>query len=73
MLNGVIRGYLINYYATDNIDVVLNVTAPGDVLALEFSGLEIFTSYSLFIQALTVELGETSNIVNITTDEDGEI
>ena len=51
----------------------MNQTLNGnDVTEITLSSLAIFTSYSIFVQARTVELGEMSNTFDVTTDEDSE-
>ena len=44
----------------------------GDATMAELPSLMIFTSYNISIQAETVEPGESSETVVVTTDEDCE-
>ena len=72
--NGIIRQYIITYYitsdgpsASDSMMIVM-----GDATMAEVTGLMIFTNYSISIVAETVDLGDPSETVTVTTDEDCE-
>ena len=73
MPNGVIRRYIVNYYRSrlgifDSRQI--DVTTGTRVV---LSGLDIFTSYSIFVQAFTNVLGRAdSNPVTQRTNEDGQ-
>lgn len=73
--NGNIRGYLINYTLAANIGnpfALMSLNVSGKVTHIELSGLNIFTTYSISIQAWTIKFGDPSNTVNVTTSEDGK-
>lgn len=44
----------------------------GDATMTELTGLMIFTNYSISVQAETVEPGDPSETITVTTDEDCE-
>ena len=75
MPNGNIRQYHITYYRTASADpsqdMLQNMT-DGKTTTTELTGLMIFTTYNISIQAMTVELGDPSETVTVTTDEDCE-
>ena len=47
-------------------------TVIGDATMAELTGLMIFTNYSVSVQAETTELGDPSETITVTTDEDCE-
>ena len=72
--NGIIRRYIITYYITrdgsstsDSVMIIM-----GDATMADVTGLMIFTNYSISVVAETVELGDPSETVTVTTDEDCE-
>ena len=70
--NGIIRHYNVTYYRTDvGISDAQQVTVTSDTTT-ELSDLEIFTSYSIFVEAVTVAVGAASNTVTVRTSEDGK-
>lgn len=70
MPNGIIRGYMITYDRFDEEMLQLNVsTVPTTALLTD---LDIFTNYTIFVQAFTIVLGERSNLVTVQTNEDGK-
>ena len=74
MPNGNIRYYLVSYYRTElgSTDTqILNTSSPDTDAQL--SDLEIFTPYTVFVQAFTVALGERSDLATVVTDEDGKL
>ena len=50
----------------------VTVTTGGDVTELEITGLTPFTSYTLYVEGVTVEIGDKSPNVMVVTLEDGE-
>ena len=48
------------------------VTTGGDVTELNINGLRPFTSYTLYVEGVTVEIGDKSADVIVMTLEDGE-
>ena len=50
----------------------VTVTIGGDVTELNITGLRPFTSYTLYVEGVTVEIGDMSAFVVVVTLEDGE-
>ena len=74
MPNGLIRRYIITYYRTDSgltDSQEVNITS-NDTTTAVLSGLDIFTNYTIFVEAVTVATGDMSERVTVMTDEDGE-
>ena len=70
MPNGVIRRYQVTYTRNDVMDATPE-TVDETSTAVQLTGLEKFTNYTIFVQGFTVELGEQSDSVTARTDEDG--
>ena len=70
--NGIIRSYRVQYNEIDtrddNFDTTDNMTT-----SLIIGMLEKFTTYEVQVFATTVEEGNGSEIVTVTTDEDSEL
>ena len=47
------------------------MTVSGNESSVLIGGLSPFTNYSLFVQAETVALGDRSDVLVVSTDEDG--
>ena len=74
MPNGIIRLYNIevNKIGDDaGSSLVVSVTATETSVVIGM--LEIFTSYEVQVFAVTISEGESSDVVVVTTDEDGEL
>ena len=72
MPNGVIRRYIVTYYRTEigvSDTQQVNVTSGTTT---ELLGLDIFTSYTIFVEAFTVAIGAMSDSVTEVTNEDGQ-
>ena len=68
MPNGMIRGYTVTYSEIGMSDMTQrNVTS--DTTTTELSGLEIYQEYAIFVQAITIVIGERSNSVTVRTSE----
>ena len=72
--NGIIRQYIITYYITSEGPSASDsmAVAMSDATMAEVIGLMIFTNYSISVMAETVEPGDPSETVTVTTDEDRE-
>lgn len=72
--NGVIRGYQIIYAPVNdplgNPLILQNLSS--NMTQFEITELNFFTTYTISVKALTIVLGEASDAVNVTTDEDGK-
>ena len=73
MPNGIIRHYDITYFrSTIGISDVQQVVVISDTTA-ELFDLDIFTNYSIFVEAFTVSIGLRSDIATVMTNEDGKL
>ena len=72
--NGIIRQYIVSYVSSDgSCDGVKMLPATdGDATMATLTDLMIFTSYNISVRAVTVDLGDPSELVVVTTDEDCE-
>ena len=50
----------------------VTVTTGGDVTVLNITGLTPFTNYTVYVEGVTVEIGDKSDNVIVMTLEDGE-
>ena len=71
MPNGVIRRYNVTYFRTANGMSDMQQVSVTTTTA-ELSGLDIFTSYTIFVEAFTVAVGAASDTVTEVTNEDGK-
>ena len=69
MPNGNIRRYIVSYQPASGSNQVMTETVDSEVNMTELTGLMIFTTYNVSVQAETVELGDPSEVVSVTTDE----
>ena len=65
--NGIVRSYRIEY-SSDNFTNDINTTDTSIIIDM----LEIFTAYQVQVFATTITEGDGSEIVSVTTGEDGE-
>ena len=65
--NGIVRSYHIKY-SSGNFSDDINTTNISIIINM----LEIFTTYQVQVFATTITEGDGSEIVNVTTDEDGK-
>ncbi len=67
--NGIIRDYQITYFPANNISDITTLKTGNSALEFEITGLTAFKNYSISIQAITVELGESSFDITVRTNE----
>ena len=69
--NGIIRGYQVNYTSSGGTwtTAVVDTNVTNSTL---LTGLSIYTTYTIFVKARTVTLGNSSAIVIVSTNEDGK-
>lgn len=72
MFNGIVIFYRVSYQPSDGSSGTETERVDGQTTMIEIMGLSTFTTYSVSVQAETVEIGDPSNTVNVTTDEDSE-
>ena len=74
MPNGIVDFYHITYQPSDDYDSSSAETerVDGQFNMAKIYGLLIFTTYNVSVRAETVEIGDPSNIVSVTTDEDSK-
>ena len=70
--NGIIRSYRVQYNEIDTNDDNFDTTDNMTTLLI-IGMLEKFTTYEVQVFATTVEQGNGSEIVTVTTDEDSEL
>ena len=71
--NGIIRSYRVEFTGMDDSSDVDNVTTDNMTTSIVIEMLEKFTTYEVQVFATTVEEGNGSEIVTVTTDEDSEL
>ena len=69
--NGIIRQYIVTYINSEGSSAS-DMMMTSETTA-ELTGLMIFTNYNISVRAVTVELGDPSETVTVTTDEDCEL
>lgn len=71
---GIIRGYRVLMWRTNqSSDVLRNVTVLVPSQAISFSGLEMYTNYTIQVSAFTAKgAGNESEPIVAITDEDGK-
>ncbi|KAJ7374392.1 hypothetical protein OS493_007495 [Desmophyllum pertusum] len=71
---GIIRGYRVLMWRTNqSADILRNVTLLAPSRAIDFSGLEKYTNYTIQVLAFTVKgEGNKSEPIVVITDEDGK-
>ena len=69
MPNGVIRDYQITYFPTADSADVTATNIGSSALEFNITGLTAFTNYSLSVSAITVAVGDPSDIVIVRTNE----
>ena len=65
--NGIIRSYQVSYLANGGTSLVTNDT--GVVTSTLLTGLSIYTTYTIFVKARTITLGNNSTTIIVSTDE----
>ena len=72
--NGIIRAYQVLYRnAYDKKSPAKEISVENSTLSVVISDLEKFTVYYIWVKAVTVATGPSSNVLDVITDEDGEI
>ena len=72
--NGDLEYYLISFYSTEQgRDDIQEQNTSVAVTSAILSGLRIFTNYTVFVRAFTVEFGPESEEITVMTQEDGKI
>jgi len=69
MPNGIIRGYRITFFPTENASAVIAVNVSDSPLQYTITDLEAFTNYSITVAAFTVLIGTESATVTVLTEE----
>ena len=72
MPNGLIRRYIVTYYRTDSGLSDMQEVNITSTTTTQLSGLDIFTNYTIFVEAVTVARGSMSEMVIEMTNEDGK-
>ena len=71
MPNGIIRHYIVTHYrSVIGMSDAQQVTITSGTTA-ELTDLDVFTNYTIFVQAVTVAAGEMGGPVTVITSEDG--
>ena len=63
---------LTSVVSSINFEEPVTVITGGDVTELNITGLIPYPSYTLYVEGVTVEIGEKSDDVLVKTLEDGE-
>ena len=71
ILNGIVRTYFVTFYPSDNVPSSNNVSVNGTTLSADIVDLFVYTSYTVFVVAVTTQQGDESERVDVLTDEDG--
>ena len=64
--------YTFDFLLCSSAEDPETVTTGGDATELEITGLTPFTNYTLYVEGVTVEIGDKSDDVMVMTLEDGE-
>ena len=70
--NGIVRGYYLKYYKVEpkgheNISSVIGNTS------VELTGLDRYCNYSIQVKAFTIEEGNFSESIVVSSGEDGKV
>ena len=71
--NGIIRSYRVEFTRMNDSNDVDDVTTDNITTSINIDILEKFTTYEVQVFATTIEEGDGSEIVTVTTDEDSEL
>ena len=66
-----LRGYVVYVTEADTSLFVKNITTDASTLEVYIDDLRKFKTYTLYIRAMTINVGVQSIILNMTTSEDG--
>ena len=69
--NGIIRGYQVSYTPHCENECLQDVV--GDTTSTELTSLKPYTEYTIRVRAKTVDFGEYSTPITVSTLEDGEL
>ena len=69
--NGIIRGYQVNYTSSGGTWTT-SVVDTGVINSIVLTNLSIYTTYTIFVRARTVTLGNSSTSIFVSTNEDGK-
>ena len=70
-LNGIIRGYQVSYTPHGESKCLLQ-DVFGDTTSMELASLKPHTEYTIRVRAKTVDFGDYSTLIIVSTKEDGE-
>ena len=72
--NGIITNYVISYYPTDvGANSSMSTSTGNNSEVTDLTELDIYTSYTITVAAVTITEGNPSTSVSVFTDEDGEL
>ena len=66
-----LRGYVVYVTEADTSLFVKNITTDASTLEVYIDDLRKFKTYTLYIRAMTIDVGVQSVTLNMTTSEDG--
>ena len=66
-----LRGYVVYVTEADTSLFVKNITTDASTLGVYIDDLRKFKTYTLYIRAMTIDVGVKSITLNMTTSEDG--
>ena len=70
---GIIRDYVISYYPTDvGASSSMSTSTGNNSEVTDLTELDIYTSYTITVTAVTIAQGDPSTSVSVFTDEDGK-
>ena len=70
---GIIRDYVISYYPTDvGAGSSMSTSTGNNSEVTDLTELDIYTSYTITVAAVTITQGDPSTSVSVFTDEDGK-
>ena len=71
--NGIISDYEISYYPTDvGAGSSMSTSTGNNSEVTDLTELDIYTSYTIIVAAVTITQGDPSTSVSVFTDEDGK-
>ena len=59
-------------YCSDGTEQSTMETLAADELSLEINGLIPHTEYTVYVEGMTIEIGEQSDEVTVTTEQTGK-
>ena len=71
--NGIITNYEISYYPTDvGAGSSMSTSTGNNSEVTDLTELDIYTSYTITVTAVTITQGDPSTSVSVFTNEDGK-